>query len=154
MIAHPPCTYLTVTGNKWLKDQAARKSGALVGAERRAARGAASRFFMLLANVPIERIAIENPIGVMSTWWRKPDQIIQPWQFGHEASKSTCLWLKNLPLLSPTNIVSRGEFVEYKSGKKCTKWYADAAKETPEMRTKIRNRTFLGIAKAMADCWG
>ena len=154
MIAHPPCTYLTVTGNKWLKDQPARKSGALVGAERRAAREEAEEFFMLLANAPIERIAIENPIGVMSTLWRKPDQVIQPWQFGHEASKSTCLWLKNLPLLQPTNIVSKGEFVEYKSGKRCTKWYADAAKETPEMRAKIRNRTFQGIADAMANQWG
>ena len=154
MIAHPPCTYLTVTGNKWLKDQPARKSGALVGAERRAAREEAKEFFMLLANAPIERIAIENPIGVMSTLWRKPDQVIQPWQFGHEASKSTCLRLKNLPLLLPTNIVSKGEFVEYKSGKRCTKWYADAAKETPEMRAKIRNRTFQGIADAMANQWG
>jgi hypothetical protein len=114
----------------------------------------AKEFFMLLANAPIERIAIENPIGVMSTLWRKPDQVIQPWQFGHEASKSTCLWLKNLPLLQPTNIVSKGEFVEYKSGKRCTKWYADAAKETPEVRAKIRNRTFQGIADAMANQWG
>jgi hypothetical protein len=154
MIAHPPCTYLTVTGNKWFKDQPVRKSGALVGAARREAREQAINFFMKLANAPIKHIAIENPIGVMSTVWRKPDQIIHPWQFGHEACKSTCLWLKNLPLLLPTNVVSKGEYVYYKSGKRCSKWYHDAALETQENRVKIRNRTFTGIAEAMANQWG
>lgn len=154
MIAHPPCTYLTVTGNKWFKDQPPRKNGVLVGAERRMAREEAKTFFMTLVNAPIEKIAVENPIGIMNTFWRKPDQIIQPWQFGHEATKSTCLWLKNLPLLQPTNIVSKGEFVEYKSGKKMTKWYAEAAKFDPKTRTKIRNRTFQGIADAFAFQWG
>ena len=154
IIAHPPCTYLTVTGNKWLKDQPKRKSGALVGVERRDARDNAIKFFMLFANAKSKSIAIENPIGVISTTWRKPDQVIHPWQFGHEASKSTCLWLKNLPLLYPTNIVEKGEFVQYKSGKRCTKWYADAAKHSPEIRAKIRNKTFEGIAEAMAYQWG
>lgn len=154
MIAHPPCTYLTVTGNKWFADQPPRKSGALVGAERRAAREDAINFFMLLANAPIKHIAIENPIGVMSSVWRKPDQVIHPWQFGHQASKSTCLWLKNLPLLIPTDIVDKGEFVEFKSGKRVSKWYADAAKYDAKTRERIRNRTFQGIADAMADQWG
>lgn len=154
IIAHPPCTYLTVTGNKWLKDQPKRKSGALVGAERREARDNAIKFFMMFANANSKFIAIENPIGVISTVWKKPDQVIHPWQFGHEASKSTCLWLKNLPLLKSTNIVGKGEFIEYKSGKRCTKWYADAAKYSPEVRAKIRNKTFEGIAEAMAQQWG
>jgi hypothetical protein len=89
----------------------------------------------------------------MSTTWRKPNQIIHPWQFGHEASKSTCLWLKNLPKLNPTNVVGKGEFIEYKSGKRMTKWYADAASLKPKERAKIRNKTFQGIADAMAAQW-
>lgn len=153
-IFHPPCTYLTVSANKWLKDQPLRKSGALVGRERREAREEAIVFFMKLVNAKIDKICIENPIGVMSSIYRKPDQIIQPYQFGHEASKSTCLWLKELPLLTPTNIVGRGEFITYKSGKRCTKWYADAAKYDAKTRTKIRNKTFQGIAEAMANTWG
>lgn len=153
-IFHPDCTYLTVTGNKWLKDQPERKSGALVGEKRRSAREDAISFFMKLINAPIKKIAVENPIGIMSSVYRKPDQIIHPWQFGHEMSKSTCLWLKNLPLLTPTDIVGKGEFVTYKSGKRMTKWYADAANNNPEERAKIRNRTFEGIALAMAKQWG
>lgn len=154
MIAHPPCTYLTVTGNKWFKEQPPRKSGALVGLERRQAREEAILFFTNLWNAPIEKICIENPIGIMSSILRKPHQVVHPWQFGHEASKSTCLWLKNLPLLKPTNIVGKGEFITYKSGKRCTKWYADAASHDPITRAKIRNKTFDGIAQAMADQWG
>ena len=153
MIAHPPCTFLTVTGNKWLKDQPKRKSGALVGPERKKAQQESIEFFLKLTKAPIERIAIENPVGIMSSVYKKPNQIIHPWQFGHKASKSTCLWLKNLPLLKPTEIVDKGEFIQYKSGKRCSKWYADAAKETAEMRAKIRNRTFQGIANAMAEQW-
>jgi hypothetical protein len=154
MIAHPPCTYLTVSGNSWLKDQPPRKSGVLVGAERRKAREEAIKFFMLLANAPIKQIAIENPVGIISTVWRKPDQIIQPYQFGHEASKGTCLWLKNLPHLKPTNIVNKGEYMIYKSGKKCTKWIAKSVEKSPEIRAKIRSRTFRGIGDAMANQWG
>lgn len=149
MIAHPPCTYLTVTGNKWFKEEYRERFPT-----RERDREDAKNFFMLLANAPIPRIAIENPIGIMSSAWRKPDQIIHPYQFGHEATKATCLWLKNIPRLEPTNIVSKGEFVTYKSGKRCTKWYADAAKHDPIMRAKIRSRTFPGIAQAMAAQWG
>jgi site-specific DNA-cytosine methylase len=149
MIAHPPCTYLTVTGNKWMKDEYKNRFPT-----RQQDRKDAIEFFMRLANANIPMIAIENPIGIMSTTWRKPNQIIHPWQFGHEASKSTCLWLKNLPKLNPTNVVGKGEFIEYKSGKRMTKWYADAAKYSPKERAKIRNTTFQGIADAMADQWG
>jgi len=149
MIAHPPCTYLTVTGNKWFKPEYKDRFPT-----RHQDRQDAINFFMLLVNAPIEKIAIENPIGIMSTTYRKPDQIIHPWQFGHEASKSTCLWLKGLPLLKPTDIVSKGEFVTYKSGKRMTKWYADAASKSPKERAKIRNTTFQGIADAMSEQWG
>jgi hypothetical protein len=149
MIAHPPCTYLTVTGNKWFKPEYKDRFPT-----REQDRKDAIAFFMALMNANIPKIAIENPIGIMSTTFRKPDQIIQPWQFGHEASKSTCLWLKDLPLLKPTNIVGKGEFVTYKSGKRTAKWYADAACHDAKTRAKIRNTTFQGIADAMAQQWG
>lgn len=149
MIAHPPCTYLTVTGNKWFKPEYAGRFPT-----RHQDREDAADFFMALANANIPKIAIENPIGVMSTRYKKPSQVIHPWQFGHEASKSTCLWLKGLPLLQPTNVVSKGEFVTYKSGKRMTKWYADAASLSPKERAKVRNTTFQGIANAMATQWG
>lgn len=149
MIAHPPCTYLTVTGNKWFKPEYKDRFPT-----RAQDREDAKEFFMQLVNAPIDKIAIENPIGIMSTVYRKPDQIIQPWQFGHEASKATCLWLKNLPKLEHTNVVDKGEFVTYKSGKRMSKWYADAASLSPKEREKIRNKTFQGIADAMAQQWG
>jgi hypothetical protein len=149
MIAHPPCTYLTVTGNKWFKPEYKDRFPT-----RQQDRQDAINFFMSLVNAPIDKIAIENPIGIMSTTYRKPNQIIHPWQFGHEASKSTCLWLKELPNLEPTDIVDKGEFVTYKSGKRMTKWYADAASKSPKERAKIRNKTFEGIAHAMAEQWG
>ena len=149
MVAHPPCTYLTVTGNKWFKDEYKDRFP-----NRQQDRKDAIEFFMALVNANIPKIVIENPIGIMSTIYQKPSQIIQPWQFGHEASKSTCLWIKGLPLLKPTNIVSKGEFVTFKSGKRMTKWYADAAKYSHKERAKIRNTTFQGIADAMADQWG
>jgi len=159
-IFHPPCTYLTVTGNKWFyhpedKDLPTNQRRPHPRfPNRQQQREDGKEFFMTLINAPIPKIAVENPIGIMSTVYRKPDQIIQPWQFGHEASKSTCLWLKNLPLLQPTNVVDKGEFVIYKSGKRMTKWYADAAKHDPKTREKIRNTTFQGIADAMAKQWG
>ena len=108
-IFHPECTYLTVTANKWFKDQPERNSGTLVGEARRQARVEAAGFFMKLMNADIPHIAVENPIGVMSTLYRKPDQIIQPWMFGHGETKATCLWLKNLPLLTPTEVVEGRE---------------------------------------------
>lgn len=143
MIAHPPCTHLAVSGAAWF----AKKR-----ADGRQQQGI--DFFMSLANAPIAKIAIENPIGIMSKIWRKPDQIIQPWWFGEEAQKSTCLWLKNLPLLTPTKIVGKGEMVEYKSGKRMPKWYADACKLKSAERERLRNITFQGIADAMAAQWG
>jgi hypothetical protein len=148
MIAHPPCTYLTCTGNKWFKPEYADRFPT-----RHKDREEAVDFFMRLVNANIDKICIENPIGVMSTRYQKPTQIIQPWQFGHRASKSTCLWLKDLPKLIPTKIVDKGEFTVYKSGKRMAKWYADAAND-PATRAKVRNTTFQGIAKAMAEQWG
>ena len=110
-------------------------------------------FVKALYDAPIKHIAIENPIGLLSSKWRKPDQIIQPWMFGDEATKSTCLWLKNLPLLTPTNIVGKGEKVVYASGKSHPKWYADALAKakTKEERQTLRSKTFPGIADALAS---
>jgi hypothetical protein len=104
MIAHPPCTYLTIAAEWAYKEEQTKKikPGTLIGAARQAAREEAIKFVMLLANAPIERIAIENPIGVLSSRWREPDQFIQPYEYGDDASKKTCLWLQNLPRLSPT----------------------------------------------------
>ena len=143
MIAHPPCTHLAVSGARHFEQK--RKDG-------RQQQGI--DFFMQIINAPIARMAVENPVGIMSTMYRKPDQIIQPWEYGHEATKSTCLWLKGLPLLKPTNIVSKGEFVTFPSGKRMSKWYADSSKNSPKQREKIRNKTFQGIADAMAEQWG
>lgn len=152
-ILHPPCTYLTVTANKWLKDQPERKSGALVGCARREARREAVAFFIRLSKVNVPHICIENPVGCMSTLWRKPDQIIQPWQFGHKEPKKTCLWLKDLPLLKHTKIVEP-EYHTTKSGKRMPLWYAYADKsQGQEARATIRSKTFSGIAEAMASQW-
>lgn len=154
MIAFPDCTYLTVTANKWLKDQPERKSGALVGAKRREARSRAIEFFKALALSDIPRIAIENPVGCMSTEFRKPDQIIQPYQFGHKEQKKTCLWLKNLPLLVPTDVVEPEPYHITASGKTMPRWYAYADKSNGQAaRAEIRSKTFQGIADAMADQW-
>jgi|13_taG_2_1085334.scaffolds.fasta_scaffold72945_2 hypothetical protein len=151
MIAHPPCTYLAVSGNRWLYNKDGSRNE-----ERWDNRREALDFVRLLMNAPIERIAVENPVSVISSEIRKPDQIIQPWQFGDEAQKTTCLWLKNLPKLKPTKIVGKGEFVTFKSGKKHPAWYAEAfAKaKTKAERQKLRSKTFQGIADAMAEQWG
>lgn len=109
MIAHPPCTYLCVSGNRWFNEQRDFSEFGIEFEDRRVKQRAAIEFVMELINSPVPRIAIENPIGVLSTAIRKPDQIIQPWYFGHGETKSTCLWLKNLPLLEPTNIVDGRE---------------------------------------------
>lgn len=140
MIAFPPCTHLAVSGARWF---AAKR------ADGRQQQGI--DFFMALANANIPKIAIENPVGIMSTEWRKPDQIIQPWQFGHEATKTTCLWLKGLPELTPTNIVGKGERHITKSGRSLPKWYNLPPSED---RWKVRSKTFQGIADAMAQQWG
>jgi hypothetical protein len=139
-IFFPTCTYLTISANKWYKDQPPRKSGTLVGAERRAAREDAISFFMGLYNCNIPRVAIENPIGVMSSRFRKPDQVLQPWMFGHGETKATCLWLKNLPCLKPTDVVN---------GREQRLHYLPPSKD----RAKLRSKTYPGIAKAMAAQW-
>lgn len=138
MIAHPPCTHLAVSGARWFKDKSHLQDEAL-------------QFVRDLMNAPIERICIENPVSIISSRIRKPDQIIQPWMFGHEATKTTCLWLKNLPKLQPTDIVSKGERHVTKSGKSLPKWYNLPPSAD---RWKIRSATFEGIAKAMAQQWG
>lgn len=154
IIAFPTCTYLTVTSNKWFKDQPPRKSGALVGSERRKARDLAEEFFMQIANADCKKIVIENPVGVMSTRWRKPDQIICPSMFGHKEPKKTCLWLKGVPVLNPTKIVEK-EYTLTKSGKNMATWYFYANKTNGQKeRAKLRSKTFHGIANAMADQWG
>jgi hypothetical protein len=142
MIAHPPCTHLSVAGARYFKRK--QESGVQVEA---------LDFVKQLMAAPIEQIAIENPVSVISSFIRKPDQIIHPWQFGHEAEKTTCLWLKNLPKLVPTNIVSKGEFITFASGKRMAKWYADAWRLSKEERSTARSKTFIGIANAMAAQW-
>lgn len=128
IIAHPPCTHLAVSGARWFKDKRQEQEQAIA-------------FFMWIANLRFSRIAIENPVSIMSTVWHKPDQIIQPWQFGHGETKTTCLWLKGLPKLIPTNIVEgREQRIHYMSPSK--------------NRSKERSRTYPGIAKAMAEQWG
>lgn len=128
MIAHPPCTHLAVSGARWFKDKQTEQQEALA-------------FVQMLINAPIKRIAIENPVSIISSRIRKPDQIIQPWQFGHGETKATCLWLKGLPKLTPTNIVDgRVPRVHYEP-------------PSPD-RWKNRSRTFKGIAEAMAFQWG
>jgi hypothetical protein len=149
MIAHPPCTYLAVSGNRWLYNKDGSKNE-----ERWANRREALDFVRLLINAPINKIAIENPVSCISSEIRKPDQIIQPWQFGDEAQKTTCLWLKNLPKLNPTKIVGKGKMVTYKSGNTMPKWYADAFRLPKAERQKLRSKTFQGIADAMAEQWG
>jgi hypothetical protein len=106
-------------------------------------------------NVPIKHIAIENPIGVMSSVYEKPSQIVHPYMFGDEASKTTCLWLKNLCKLEPTEIVGKGERIQFASGKSQPKWYSDAfvKAKTPEERRTLRSKTFKGMAEAMAIQW-
>lgn len=143
MIAHPPCTHLAVSGSRHF----AKKR-----ADGRMQQGI--DLFMAFVTDKIDKWAIENPVGIMSTHYRKPNQVIQPWQFGHEHQKTTCLWLKNLPKLIPTNIVGKGEFTTFASGKKHPKWYADALKLSPQERMKVRSKTFQGIADAMAEQWG
>ena len=146
IIAHPPCTYLTVTGNRWFNVE---KYGDKAR-ERLKLREEAVNFFMTLANANCTHIAIENPIGVMSTRWRKPDQIIQPYYFGDPFEKKTCLWLKNLPKLQKTNEVIPESRQQLKSGKSIPTWYSNAPRAE---RSKIRSKTFPGFAKAMAEQW-
>jgi site-specific DNA-cytosine methylase len=128
LIAHPPCTHLAVSGARWFKDKQKEQNNALWFVKR-------------LLDCDIPKIALENPISIISSQIRKPDQIIQPWQFGHGETKATCLWLKNLPKLEPTNIVEGREAKIHKMGPGKDRW-------------KNRSRTYEGIAKAMAEQWG
>lgn len=130
LIAHPPCTDLAVSGARWFREKQMdfRQQKACV-------------FFMRMILATAEKIAVENPIGIMSTCYRKPDQIIQPWQYGHGETKATCLWLKNLPKLEPTEIVAEREQRIWK------------LPPSPD-RARIRSKTYSGIAKAMAEQWG
>ena len=128
MIAHPPCTHLAVSGARWFKDKVKEQAEALIFVKR-------------LLNADIKKIALENPISIISSKIRKPDQIIQPWQFGHGETKATCLWLKDLPKLIPTDIVDGRE--------------AKIHKMPPSKdRAKLRSLTYNGIAEAMANQWG
>ena len=147
-IFHPECTRLTVTANKWYKPEFADRFPTI-----HEDRIKAIDFFMRLVNSGLPKIAIENPIGIMSTKYRKPDQIIQPYQFGDTERKSTCLWLKNLPKLKPTNIVEP-EIIYHKSGRTDGKLHFETMKLPKEERRKARSVTFPGIAKAMAEQWG
>lgn len=128
MIAHPPCTHLAVSGARWFKDKQEEQKEAL-------------DFVRLLLDAPIEKIALENPISIISSRIRKPNQIVQPWQFGHGETKATCLWLKNLSKLVPTDIVEGREAKVHRMSPGPNRW-------------KERSRTYQGIAKAMADQWG
>ncbi len=152
LIAFPPCTHLAVSGAAWFEQK--RKDG-------RQQEGV--DFFMRIANYPIQYKAIENPMGIMSKLYRKPDQIIQPYYFGDEFQKTTCLWLtglKKLQHFSKSDMfaekthVSRGNMIEYASGKRMPEWYANAYKLTPKERSNMRSKTFPGIANAMAEQWG
>lgn len=136
IIAFPPCTHLAVSGAKHFAKKIA---------DGRQQQGI--DFFMLFANANCDKVVIENPVGIMSSKWRKPEQIIQPWQFGDKFQKSTCLWIKGLPNLISTNIVDKGEFIITPSGKKLPKWYSD------NKSAKNRSKTFPGIAEAMATQW-
>ena len=128
MIAFPPCTHLAGSGARWFHNKFWVQKVALA-------------FVQALLKAPIDKIAIENPVGVISTALREPDQVIQPWQFGHGETKATCLWLKNLPALQPTKIVE---------GRECRVWREPPGKD----RKKNRSRTYPGIAQAMAEQWG
>ncbi len=152
MIAHPPCTYLTSTGNRWMRPEYSARFP-----DRRQQREDAIIFFMAFMSAPIPCIAVENPLGIMTSRFRKADQYVQPWQFGDRASKLTGLWLVNLPLLTPTQVV-HPDYLIYKS-----KHTASGISKYPvewgprfrhSNRSKQRSRTYWGIAQAMATQWG
>jgi hypothetical protein len=154
MIAHPPCTYLTCAAEWAFKDIQTKKikPGTLIGEARRKARIEAIDFFMKLYNAPIEKIAIENPVGIISSVFRRPDQSIQPYEYGDNASKKTCLWLKGLPLLNSTKYVNP----RVVNGKNRWANQTDSGQNNlppSKNRAKLRSKTYTGIAKAMAEQW-
>lgn len=140
MIAHPPCTAICVTGNRHYAGKPERTKALI--------------FVKDLMDAPIEKIAIENPVGVISSTIRPADQYIHPWMFGHMVNKKTGLWLKNLPKLAPTLVVEKDEFVEFSSGKKMSKWYYETSLLPASQRGHVRSITFKGVADAMASQWG
>lgn len=146
MIAHPPCTYLTVTGNRWMRHEFAERYPT-----RLQDRADAAVFFMELVTAPIPRICIENPIGVMSSRYKRPTQVIQPYHFGHVEPKATCLWLKNLPRLTPTDIREPAYLPPCPNGKRMAAWYHTRNGHID--RSTARAVTFQGIANAMATQW-
>ena len=148
MIAHPECTRLTLAANKYYKPEYAERFPTI-----HEDRIKAIEFFMRLVESPIKHKAIENPIGIMSTRYRKPDQIIQPYYFGDTERKGTCLWLYNLPKLTPTNIV-KPDLIYYKNGGTDSRLHYESFKLPKEERRKLRSKTFEGIANAMAEQWG
>lgn len=148
IIAHPPCTYLTVTGNKWMKPEFSERFP-----NRQQQRLDAIDFFMRFFEVDCQHLAVENPVGIMSTVFRKPDQYIHPYYFGDPHSKKTGLWLRGLPKLTPTNVVEP-LFYTYKDGRRDPLWHVESMKLPKEERTKVRSKTFEGIAEAMAEQWG
>ncbi len=148
MIAHPPCTYLTVTGNKWFKPEFKDRFP-----DRHQQRDDALRFFIKLFECKIPRVCLENPVGVVSSLYRKPSQYIQPYQFGDPHSKKTGLWLRGLPNLVPTNLVEP-LFYTYKDGRRDPLWHMESMRMKPLERMKYRSKTFPGIAEAMATQWG
>ena len=149
IIAFPPCTYLTVTGNRWFNvDRYGDKA-----IQRHKDRKCAIDFFMLFTNANCDKIAIENPIGVMSTEYRRPNQIVHPYMFGDAERKATCLWLKGLPELVPTDLV-KPNVIYYKNGKGSdSPWHMNTMSLPPKERAKERSKTFPGIARAMAEQW-
>ena len=148
IIAHPPCTYLTVAANKYYNIEKYGKKAE----ERQKQREKAIEFFMQFTELKCPKVCIENPIGVMSSSYRRPTQIIQPYQFGHPERKATCLWLKGLQPLKATNIVTP-DIIKLKSGKTDSRLHYETLKLPAEERAKMRSKTFEGIAKAMAEQW-
>ena len=153
LIAHPPCTYLTTSGNRYFNEE---KYGDKAK-ERKQLREEAAEFFMRFINAKCEHIAVENPVGYMNTHYRKPDQIINPYQFGHPVKKRTCLWLKGLPKLQPTDIVEPEE-VGKNNKYSGNLWYAKdengkALRYSDPQTAKLRSKTYHGIALAIADQW-
>jgi len=141
MIAHPPCTHLAVSGARWFTE----------GKKPWSLQEDALDFVRKLLDAPIDKIALENPVSVISTKIRKPNQIIQPFEYGHDVTKKTCLWLKNLPNLKPTKIVKPD--IVLVNGKKMSRMHYESFKLPSKERSKVRSKFYIGIAEAMADQW-
>ena len=161
MIAHPPCTMIAGSSVQWLSHPEDKhlpfddRRPHPKYPNRRTDMLESIEFVKKLYNCYIEKVCIENPVGVLGTRWKKSDQIIQPYQFGDEATKTTCLWLKNLPPLKHTKLVGKGERIVFTSGKSHPKWYAEALSKakTKQERQTLRSKTFQGIANAIAEQW-